>query len=111
MISILRFMMPVLCTTTLVSPIITTLSAQAHQYAPHSINQRQVNQQQRIFKGVKNDKISQKEYRNLEQRALSIQLQERRDRRDGGSFTPQERNRIQQRLDHLSGSIYSDRHD
>jgi hypothetical protein len=111
MISILRFMMPMFCATTLVSPIFTALSAHANQYAPRAINQRQVNQQQRIFKGVKNDQISQKEYRNLERRALSIQLQERRDRRDGGSFTPQERNRIQQRLNHLSGSIYGDRHD
>jgi hypothetical protein len=111
MISIIHFTIPVLCTTTLVLPIFTTLSAQANQYAPHSINQRQINQQQRIFKGVKHDQISQKEYRNLERRSLSIQLQERRDRRDGGSFTPQERNRIQQRLNHLSGSIYGDRHD
>ena len=107
MISIIRFAMPVLCAATLVSP----LTAQASQYAPHSINQRQINQQQRIFKGVKQDQISQKEYRNLERRALSIQLQERRDRRDGGFFTIQERDRIQQRLDHLSGSIYGDRHD
>lgn len=105
--SILRFTMPVLFAATLITP----LSAQANQHPPYSINQRQVNQQQRIFKGVKNDEISQKEYRNLERRALSIQLQERRDRRDGGSFTPQERDRIQQRLDHLSGSIYGDRHD
>jgi hypothetical protein len=107
MMSILRFTMPVLFAATLITP----LAAQASQHPPYSINQRQVNQQQRIFKGVKQDQISQKEYRNLERRALSIQLQERRDRRDGGSFTPQERYRIQQRLDHLSGSIYGDRHD
>jgi hypothetical protein len=107
MMSILRFAIPAVCMVTLITP----LSAQANSpYFPHTINQRQINQQRRIFNGVKDDQISRKEYRNLEQRSLSIQRQEQRDRHDGGAFTPYERYQINQRLDRVSGAIYRDRH-
>jgi hypothetical protein len=105
--SILRFAIPTVFAAILIAP----LSAQASQYYPHTINQRQVNQQRRIFNGVKNDQISRQEYRNLQRRSLSIQYQERRDRLDGGGFTGKERYQLNQRLNNVSRSIYGDRHD
>jgi uncharacterized membrane protein len=105
--SILRFAIPTVFATILIAP----LSAQASQHYPHTINQRQANQQRRIFNGVKDGQISRQEYRNLERRSLSIQYQEKRDRLDGGRFTPKERYQLDQRLNNVSGSIYGDRHD
>jgi hypothetical protein len=105
--SILRFAIPTVFAAILVAP----LSAQAGQYSPHTINQRQVNQQRRIFNGLKDSQISRQEYRNLQRRSLSIQLQERRDRLDGGRLTAKERYQLNQRLNNVSHSIYSDRHD
>jgi hypothetical protein len=105
--SILRFAIPTVFAAILLAP----LSAQAGPYYPHTINQRQVNQQRRIFNGVKADRISRQEYRNLQRRSLAIQYQERRDRLDGGRFTAKERYQINHRLNNVSRSIYSDRHD
>jgi len=106
MISIFRFALPAVFAATLISP----LSAQANQYFPRTINQRQSHQQTRIFNGVKNGQLSQKEYRNLERRSLSIEQQQRRDVRDGGGLTLRERYQLNQRLDRVSHSIYRDRH-
>jgi hypothetical protein len=105
--SILRVAIPTIFAAILIAP----LSAQAGQYSPHTINQRQVNQQRRIFDGVKDGQISRQEYRNLERRSLAIQRQERRDRLDGGRFTARERYQLNQRLNNVSRSIYGDRHD
>ncbi|WP_404785449.1 hypothetical protein [Altericista sp. CCNU0014] len=107
MISIFRFAMPVICVATLFAP----LEAQASQQVPSTVNQRQANQQRRIFNGVQDDSIGPKEYRNLQRRSLSIELQQKRDRRDGGSFTAQERYHLNRRLNRVSNSIYRDRHD
>ena len=104
--SILRFAIPTVFAVILMAPL-----AQAGQSSPHTINQRQVNQQRRIFNGIKDGQINRQEYRNLERRSLSIQRQERRDRLDGGRFTAKERYQLNQRLNNVSRSIYGDRHD
>jgi hypothetical protein len=105
--SILRIAIPTVFAAILIAP----LAAQAGQYYPHTINQRQVNQQRRIFNGVKAGQISRQEYRNLQRRSLAIQQKERRDRLDGGRFTARERYQLNQRLNNVSGSIYGDRRD
>ena len=85
-------------------------SAQASEIYPHTINQRQDIQQQRIFSGIQDHQIGRREYRNLEQRERSVELQQRRDMRDG-SLSLKERYQINQRLDRISHSINHDRHD
>ena len=104
--SIIRFAAPIVCAATLIAP----LAAQASEDFPHTINDRQTEQQQRIFNGVQDHQLNRQEYRNLERRSLSIELQQRRDARDGGSLTSRERAQLNQRLNHLSNSIYRDRH-
>lgn len=107
MISIFRFAIPAVFAATILSPV----AAQANQYFPRSINQRQSYQQNRIFNGVKNGQLSQQEYRNLQRRSLSIERQQRRDLRDGHGLTLRERYQLSQRLNRVSHSIYRDRHD
>jgi hypothetical protein len=107
--SIFRFALPAFCTVTCAAALIAPLAAQANEGASRTINQRQALQQRRIFEGVQDEQISGKEYRNLERRSLSIEAQQRRDVRDGGSFTPRERYQLNQRLNNVSNSIYHDR--
>lgn len=107
MLSLFRFAVPVTFAALLIAP----LSAQAGDAYPRTINQRQANQQRRIFNGVKDGQITPREYRNLEQRSLSVELQQRRDIRDNDRLTPHERYELNQRLDRISHSIYRDRRD
>ena len=52
------------------------------------IQNRINNQQQRIYRGVKNGSISPKEYRRLDRRQDNIEAARRRDIRSGGKLTP-----------------------
>ncbi len=107
MLAMLRFTLPVIFAATLFAP----WAAQAREEVPYTINQRQANQQQRIYNGVKDGEINRQEYRNLERRSLAIEQQQRRDRRDGSGLTARERAQLNQRLNRVSDAIYRDRHD
>ncbi len=69
---------------------------------------REIDQQHRIEQGVRNGTINRQEYRNLERREASINRQRLYDDRHG--MTPAEREQLNQRLNHLSHSIYEDKH-
>jgi hypothetical protein len=75
------------------------------------IQHREVNQQQRIYKGVQNGSLTGKEYRNLQRREQSIAAQRYRDVHDGGGLNRYERQRLNNRLDNTSQAIYRDKHD
>jgi hypothetical protein len=75
------------------------------------IQHREVNQQQRIYKGVQNGSLTGKEYRNLQRREQSIAAQRYRDVHDGGGLTAYERQRLNNRLDNTSQAIYRNKHD
>jgi hypothetical protein len=102
----IRFTLPAAFAAMLIAP----LSVQAGEVSHRTINQRQATQQRRIFNGVKNDQINRREYKNLQRRSQSVERQQQRDVRDGGSLTPHERNQLNQRLDNISNSIHRDRH-
>lgn len=86
------------------------MPTEANAY-PRNVNQRQYNQQRRIFNGVREGEIGPREYYNLQRRAYAIEQQQRRFRNDDGRIDRYERYRLNRRLDNLSGSIYHDRHD
>ncbi len=75
------------------------------------IQQRQVNQQQRIYNGVQNGSLTGKEYRNLQRREQSIAAQRYRDVHDGGGLTAYERQRLNARQNNVSQAIYREKHD
>ncbi|MBD2298672.1 hypothetical protein H6G80_10170 [Nostoc sp. FACHB-87] len=72
---------------------------------------REVNQQQRIYHGVKNGSINRAELRQLERREASLEAARRRDIRSDGHLTPQERRQLNRRQNRLSRTIYRDKHD
>jgi surface antigen len=75
------------------------------------IRDRMVNQQQRVYHGVQNGTISGAEYRKLERREASVALQRAYYIQTGGGLKPWEKNRLNNRLDNISYSIYRDKHD
>jgi hypothetical protein len=75
------------------------------------IRDRMVNQQQRIYYGVKNDTISGAEYRNLERRSASVAAQRYRYAQSGDGLTVGEKAVLNYRLNNISRSIYRDKHD
>lgn len=72
---------------------------------------RQINQQKRIAQGVRSGELTRPEARHLERNAARIHRSIRRDRRDGGAFTPRERAFAQKRLNRQSRAIYRQKHD
>ncbi len=74
------------------------------------IHNRTINQQQRIYHGIQNGTVSGAEYRNLERREASVALQRAYYSHTGGGLQPWEKARLNNRLDHISYSIYRDKH-
>src|SRR5580698_7382643 len=77
----------------------------------NEVNARAENQQQRIANGVKNGSLSPRETANLERREASVQRQEKRDMaKNNGHLTKAEQNQLNRRQNHISQSIYKDKH-
>jgi hypothetical protein len=80
-------------------------------YYPRTVDGRQFRQQQRLYDGYVRGQLSPGEYTRLQRRAWEIELQQRRYRWNDGYISPQERYRLNRRLDRLSDSIYDQRRD
>jgi hypothetical protein len=77
---------------------------------PHTINQRQRNQMERIQQGIRSGELTQKEtYRLLSAERKTNQLEHRF--RADGTLTPYERFRLDSRLDAQNNGIYLQKHD
>jgi hypothetical protein len=78
---------------------------------PHSINNRQKRQQERIDKGVQSGALNDKEAARLEKQQDNIAAREAKMRESGGKFTPAERKSIQRQETRTSRRIYRQKHD
>ena len=77
----------------------------------NEVNGREENQQKRIANGIKNGSLSPKETANLERREASVQKQEANDMaKHNGHLTKAEQRRLNERQNHISKSIYKDKH-
>ena len=74
-----------------------------------SIGQRQMNQQKRIYQGVRSGSLTPREAVRLEREQFRIERMERRLKADG-TFTCRERARIHHRQNHASRHIYRAKH-
>jgi len=75
------------------------------------INQRRENQQDRIAAGIRDGQLNAREAGSLEHREYYLNREIRFDRsRDCGRLTNAERFRINEQQNHLSRSIYIERH-
>ena len=76
-----------------------------------NIQQRKFNQQERIGQGVRSGQLTAGETRNLEGREASINHEEHAMRRaDDGRLTRGDRAALNRRQNHVSRSIYRDKH-
>ncbi|HLH07236.1 MAG TPA: hypothetical protein VKW78_08365 [Terriglobales bacterium] len=77
----------------------------------NQVNRREANQQKRIANGINHGTLNAHQTANLERREASVQRQESRDMaRHNGHLTKVEQNRLNARENHISRSIYKDKH-
>lgn len=89
----------------------TTTPTPTQHHWNRTINGRQTHQQKRIFQGVHSGDLTNREAGHLERRETHAARLERRDRRDGGTFTRRERLNSQRRLNRISHDIHHQKHD
>ena len=109
----MRFVTAVLASTLVIAPAAmmaqTTPTPGAHDY---NINQRKVDQQDRIGNGVKNGKLTAGQTAHLEHQEAGINKEERGMRaQDNGHLTKQDRQTIHAQQNQESRRIYRDKHD
>jgi methionine-rich copper-binding protein CopC len=109
----MRFVTAVLASTLVIAPAAmiaqTTPTPGAHDY---NINQRKVDQQDRIANGVKNCQLTAGQTSRLEHQEAGINKEERGMRaQDNGHLTKQDRQTIHAQQNQESRRIYRDKHD
>jgi methionine-rich copper-binding protein CopC len=109
----MKFVTAVLASTLVIAPAAmiaqTTPTPGAHDY---NINQRKVDQQDRIANGVKNGKLTAGQTARLEHQEAGINREERGMRsQDNGHLTKQDRQTIHAQQNQESRRIYRDKHD
>jgi len=101
------FILPILAATSVLGTL-SLMNPSSASAGP--IHERQVNQQERIYKGVQQGTISQQEYIKLQAREAKIAAQRRAYLKDG-DLTRQEAIRLTNAQNRTSRAIYRDRHD
>lgn len=112
----MKFFTAVLASAVVISPAAllaqtttTTPTPGAHDY---NINQRKVDQQDRIANGVKNGQLTAGQTARLEHQEAGINREERGMRaQDNGHLTRQDRQTIHGQQNQESRRIYRDKHD
>ena len=104
---------------TLIAAVALTLGAAAFAQAPAApagplatprIDQRQVNQQNRINQGVNSGQLTAREAVRVEKREGKIAVHEAKAKADG-VVTPSERRRLRREENRASKAIYRQKHD
>jgi hypothetical protein len=108
----MRFVTAVLASTLVIAPAAmiaqTTPTPGAHDY---NINQRKVDQQDRIANGVKNGQLTAGQTSRLEHQEAGINKEERGMRaQDNGHLTKTDRKTLHQQQNQESRRIYRDKH-
>ncbi|MBD2178954.1 hypothetical protein H6F42_18690 [Pseudanabaena sp. FACHB-1998] len=101
------FILPILAATSVLSTLSLVNPSSA---SAGTIYNRQVNQQERVYKGVQQGTISQQEYKNLQARETKIAAQRRVYLKDG-DLTKKEAVHLTTAQNRTSRAIYRDRHD
>jgi len=98
-----------------VAVLISSGPAFAQQTQPNqpdpTVHQRKENQQDRIANGVQSGQLTAGETKNLEGREANLNSEIKDDRAaDNGKLTQQERQQVNRQQNHISNSIYQDKH-
>jgi len=93
----------------LISSIVIAMTLAATTSYADSINERQLQQKERIVQGVKSGQITQKEAFNLRKKQAQFERKELHFKSDG-NFTFKERKTLQNNLNPFSKDIYFAKH-
>lgn len=85
--------------------------AQGGNSNPYNINQRQQNQDKRIYNGIRSGELTPREAGRLENGDDRIERQEARFRKSGNGLSYRERYKLERELNHESRYIYKQKHD
>ena len=88
-----------------------TMTAATALAGPPATTKRQVNQQKRIGQGIRSGELTKREVRGLQTGAARTHRSIRRDRVDGGVFTPRERAKSHMKLNRQSRRIAKQKND
>lgn len=92
-------------------PVFAQQSQPTNSQPGNTANDRRENQQDRIANGVQSGQLTAGETKNIEGREANLNREIHDDRSaDGGKLTQQERNQVNRQQNHLSRSIYNDKH-
>ena len=90
----------------------TSASAQTQGRKPwHNINQRQRNQDKRVYQGIRNGELTPREAARIDRQGDRIDRQEARFRKSGGRLSYRERYKLERELNRESRNIYKQKHD
>ncbi|MBS2002622.1 MAG: hypothetical protein U0103_18740 [Candidatus Obscuribacterales bacterium] len=92
---------------------VTTLVTTANQAEARrwGINARENRQQNRIYNGVSNGSLNQREASRLARQQQKLAMREARMRQSGGGLSPTERAKLQHEENRTSQNIYNQKHD
>ena len=91
--------------------LIGSTTAIAAAPAAAQVNQRQWNQQQRIYHGARSGRLTSREYYRLQRQQRRIARYEARSRWDGGGLSRHERVRLSRMQNRANRNIYRQKHD
>lgn len=77
----------------------------------YGVNQRQHNQQARIYNGINGGSLNRREAARLEKQQFALNRKEQRYRNSGNGLNASERYRLQNQQNQLSQNIYQQKHD
>lgn len=107
----MRSTLPMLALATLFATAPVFAQQPTEQPKEGSVNDRRQDQQQRIANGVQSGQLTAGETKRLEGREANLNNEVKTDRQaNGGKLTPQERRQVNRQQNHLSRSIYADKH-
>lgn len=98
-------------TTMAMAAVLLVTPALMNAQSNREINQRKVNQQDRIAQGVRSGRLTPRETAHLERRERGINREEHVMRRaDDGHLTHHDRQVLNRQQNHVSRTIYRDKH-
>lgn len=88
-----------------------TIGTDSAQAGGKRVNQRQVNQQRRIFRGASNGSLTGREAVRLQKQQVRLARKEHQMRQSGDGLTKVESVKLEHMQDNMSQNVYKQKHD
>ena len=88
-----------------------TIGTDSAQAGGKRVNQRQINQQRRLYNGAANGSLTGREYVRLQKQQVRLNRKERQMRQSGDGLTKKESVKLENMQDNMSQNVYQQKHD